>query len=155
MELVIASAIFLVALATFFAGLARNQQSASYATHQNRALDELRHTANVFAKDARQASAVSEVSGSKITMTTTTGDAAAPTTVTYEVVNQDGALHLERREGAATQRFIVDLTDADVFDAGTDLLDDVKTIDLQLTTDVAQHQPVSLSTEVTLRNAGG
>lgn len=155
LELVLASGILLLALASFLFGLSTQQRVSTIAGNRQRALDELRLTANVFAKDARQASAITEATPSRITMRTYVGGSAGLSTVTYEVVTTPRGLDLVRREGEGRRNFVVKLSDATVFAADSPDVADVKTITLDLSTATeASKAPVSLMTEVSLRNVG-
>lgn len=152
LELVLAATLLLMATASFFSTLSATQSSASFATLRQQTLDDLRRTSDVFAKDARQASAVLDgMSPGRVDFLTYVG--GDERVVTYEVVEVDGRLNLERREGTVRRLFVVHLTDASVFDPDSPNPSEVRTIRILLTTQPNPDRPaVDLVTEVALRN---
>jgi hypothetical protein len=115
--------------------------------------------ADTFAKDARHAQSISDNQPNKLVMMTYDGAVSftTPTQVTYEVINEaDGTWTLHRTRGTSTRVFNIRLTTAQVFaynDGSTVPPADVRSIRITVETKLDQrHSPVSLSTEVHLRN---
>lgn len=144
----------LIALAVFLSGLVSTQNTEQFTRLRNEALDDLRLMANTFAKEARQASAVTTNQGSKVVMTTNIN--AVPTTVTWEVVTTAGVSNLRRETSTSTRVFVVRLVSPSIFtynNGAVVLPADVRTVKLGVATKLSQRYPsVSLATEVSLRN---
>ena len=150
-EVSMASSILLISLAVFFGSLTTTQQTTAFAEQRHRAFDQLRITADVFAKDIRQAVSINVATPSLITMETYVNQVV--TTVTYRVVTEAGQRNLKRTQGAATSVFVVKLTDSAVFGYDSDVPNLVRRVRLLLTTiPDTRYGDVSLSTEVALRN---
>ncbi|MGH9285034.1 MAG: hypothetical protein ACRD0M_05055 [Acidimicrobiales bacterium] len=162
----VASAILITALAVFLGALASTQRTANYQGGRNRALDDLRITADVFAKDARHARRVVSGVGDSVTLETYVGGVLKD--VTYTVVTAGGQTNLERVTAASASRlFVIRLTDDSIFrydnEVCTDPLDPTtctlpdpsQTRLIRLHMESLPHPnypPVVLATEVSLRN---
>lgn len=156
-EVMIASAMLLAALTGFFATLASLQRTSAYEQGRTRALDDLRNTADIFAKDARHSLGVISESSTAVTFKTYVGQAGTVKTVTYQVKSNGGELDLQKltqtSSGTATQLFVVKLTSNSIFtyDSATPLL--VRTIGLHMESQPdTRYPPVVLGVEVSLRN---
>ena len=168
-EIMIASAILLVALSSFFAAIASLQRVSSYETGRNRSLDDLRVTASAFAKDARHAVRIASASKSEVTMETYVN--GSPKLVTYRVFGPPENRNLERLEsGGAPRTFVIRLTSESIFtyNPGQVELDppppavpllqlsrpqDVRLVGIRMSSKPTRDDPaVELATEVLLRN---
>ena len=159
-ELMVASAILMIALAGFFASFASLGQTSTYTAGRQRALDDLRITAGVFAKDARHATEIVDFDfsdGTEVVMETFVQGVTKQ--VTYQVVADDddpSKYNLERVElGGSPRLFVIKLTSESIFT--TDNLSDpslIRTIGIHMETQPNEKYPaVVLGTEVALRNA--
>lgn len=154
-EVSIASLVLAIALVAFLTSLVSTQDTEQYTRLRNEALDDLRLMANTFAKEARQATAVTVNDPSRAVMVTQVGGTA--TTVTWEVVTVDGASNLRRTTATSTRVFVIKLADPAVFtynNSATPIpASTVRTVRLELATKLSSRYPaVSLGTEVSLRN---
>lgn len=157
LEVVIASAVLLVALTTVLATLASSQTANAYATAKSQTLDEMRMAVLLFSKEARQASHLDTATPTTVTMRTFIAGSAA--TVTYRLVPASGALALERVQGATVRRFDLELTTASRFQyTPTAVMDPPpakRFTAVRLVLAAAFHpsqRPAELATEVNLRN---
>lgn len=159
-ELSIASAILLLALATFLAALASSQKTQAYADETKDVLDEARQAALAFSKDARQAYEVPFNNSNRVEFRTYVNGSQA--TVVWRV-NEGGNGRLERVQGAVTRVFPVQLVAGSTLGYQDRLIgsppaiapypEHVGTIKLNLAAVVHRaHSPVQLSNEVALRN---
>ena len=154
LEVVVASAVLVVALATFFSVMARLGQTESYALARQRSLDDLRLAADEFSRDARQAVEVISGTPSRLEFDQYVGPAVARTV--WEVfADADGNRHLRRTRAGGTRTFLVALTDQTVFEyrpsAATP--SEIRRVRVFMSTQPLERYPaVNLTTEVTLRN---
>lgn len=162
-EIVVASALLLVALTGFLAALASLNTTSAYQSGRSRSLDDLRITAGRFAKDVRHSAGLISAEDDRVVMSTYVSDSLA--TVTYEVVTSaDGVRNLERTVSTGgSQVFVVKLTDDSIFtfdndeDPGDAVLvtqpSNTRQVGIHMETKPSvRHPAVVLSTEVTLRN---
>lgn len=113
-EVTIASMVLIVALGTFVGALMSGMSTSRYGADRNQALDDLRTTAAVFSKDARQAVSVSTATTSKVVMSTFVG--TVQKTVTWEAVSAgNGEYNLQRTLPTGTKLYVVKLTTNAVF----------------------------------------
>lgn len=155
LELTVASAMLLLVLGVFLGSLVSNQDAEQYTRLRNEALDDLRLMANAFAKEARQATRVTTNGDSRMVMDTSV--AGVTRSVTYEVVaGGAGVRDLRRVQGSSVRVFNVHLTSASVFtynDGGVIPPQDVRSVRISVGTRLSpRYPPVSLTTEVSLRN---
>lgn len=153
--MLVASMIMAVAAAVFLSSLVSTQNTEQYTRLRNEALDDLRLMANTFAKEARQATAVTANDPSRVVMVTRVS--GTPTTVTWEVVTSGGVSNLRRVAGTSTRTFVIKLVSTSVFtynnSATTIPASTVRTVRLDLATKLSSRYPaVSIGTEVSLRN---
>lgn len=162
-EIIVASAILLLALTGFLSSLASLHTTSGYQSGRSRSLDDLRITAGRFAKDIRHSAGLTLAEDSRVVMSTYVNGVLS--TVTYEVVTGgDGVRNLERTVSTGgSQVFVVKLTDDSIFtfDNDEDLGDGVlvtapantRQVGIHMETKPSKRHPaVVLSTEVTLRN---
>ena len=151
----VASMMMAVVAAVFLSSLVSTQNTEQYTRLRNEALDDLRLMANTFAKEARQATAVSTNQSSKVVMVTRVS--GTPTTVTWEVVTSGGVSNLRRVAGTSTRVFVIKLVSTSVFTYNNSTTpipaSTVRTVRLDLATKLSSRYPaVSIGTEVSLRN---
>lgn len=131
-----------------------NNMSA-YQTGRVRALDDLRITAGVFAKDARHAQEVVSAEQNSVEMVTYVQNGVQKV-VRYEVVTDSttGHRNLERTEaGGAPRLFVIRLTDQSIFEFDSADPAAIRNIGLHMETlPSPKYPPVVLETEVSLRN---
>lgn len=152
MEITVASMMLLAALAAMLSSLISVNNTASYQVHRNRALDDLRLTAGIFAKDARHATSIDSATADAITMQTYVNGVLKQ--VRYRVVTTAGETNLERLEVSGSPRlFVIRLTTSSIFTYDNPDPAKVRLIGLHMETKPQpQHPPVVLGTEVSLRN---
>ena len=154
-ELVVASALMLLASGALITILVSMNNMSAYQTGRVRALDDLRITAGVFAKDARHAQEVVEADDNSVEMITYVQNGVQKA-VRYEVVTDaaTGDRNLERTEaGGAPRLFVIRLTDASIFNFDSTDPGSVRNIGLHMETRPStKYPPVVLETEVSLRN---
>lgn len=151
MELTVACAILLAALAVFFGAIASLQQTSAYQSTRSRSLDDLRLTAGIFAKDARHATGVTSIAADKVVMNTYVNGTVTP--VTYEVIVSGAERDLKRTVNGGSQLFVIKLTDASIFSFDSADPATVRRINLHMETQPSTRYPaVVLGTEVSLRN---
>ena len=155
LEVSIASLVLAIAVTVFFSGLISTQNTERYTRLRNEALDDLRLMANVFAKEARQATAVTLNEPHKVVMVTRVNGTA--TSVTWEVVSAAGVSNLRRVAGTSDRTFVIKLVSPAVFSYNNSATpippSSVRTVRLDLATKLSAKYPsVSLGTEVSLRN---
>jgi len=154
LEVMVASAVLLVALATFFSTLARLGQTESYALAHQRSLDDLRLAADSFSRDTRQAARVISGTTSRLEFDQYVGPGLARTV--WEVfTDANGTRNLRRTRGGGTAVFVVALTDQTVFEyrPSSTTPDEIRRVQLFMSTKPLKDYPaVNLTTEVTLRN---
>lgn len=149
----IASAMLLAALVGFFATLASLQRTSAYEQGRTRALDDLRNTADIFAKDARHSLGVIAETPTSVVFKTYVGTSGSVQTVTYRVQSNNGELDLEKVTGTARQLFVVKLTAASIFTYDNAAPSQVRRIGLHMESQPDTHYPpVVLGVEVSLRN---
>lgn len=154
-EVLVASTMMAIAAAAFLASLVSTQNTEQYTRLRNEALDDLRLMANTFAKETRQATAVTTNEPWRVVMVTRVS--GTPTTVTWEVVTSGGVTNLRRVAGPSTRVFVIKLVSPSVFtynNSATPIpASTVRTVRLDLATKLSSRYPaVSLGTEVSLRN---
>ena len=154
-EVIVASLMLAIAAAVFLTSLVSTQNTEQYTRLRNEALDDLRLMANVFAKEARQATAVTTNNPSRVVMWTRVDGTATP--VTWEVVTVGGVSNLRRVTSSSTRVFVIKLVDTAVFTYNSSATQipasTVRTVRLDLATKLSSRYPaVSLGTEVSLRN---
>ena len=151
MEVIITVALLAVVMVPILNTIGRANETARYSYDRNESIDDLRLMMNDVAKDVRQATAVTEVTYSSITVETYID--GTPTTVVWQVPT--GTTQLERTVDGGTARvYVVDLSGYSVttpiFAANED--NTRVTVDLATQPD-ERHPEIRLTTEVELRNA--
>lgn len=153
LELVIAVAVFSIAVGTLFAALDRATKTASYSQRRNESLDDLRLMAAAFSKDARQGIVASTVSPTQFTFATYINGVVSQ--VTWRAVTTGAGDRLERVvDGGLANVYVVDLTTTSVF-SYFDETDptQVNRVRLALATQPDDRfRAVGLTTEVEMRN---
>ena len=154
-ELVVASALMLLASGALITVLVSMNDMSAYQTGRVRALDDLRITAGIFAKDARHAQEVVQADDNSVEMITYVQNGVQKA-VRYEVVTDSttGDRNLERTEaGGAPRLFVIRLTDASIFNFDSTDPASIRNIGLHMETlPSTKYPPVVLETEVSLRN---
>ena len=148
-EVVVASALLLMALAIAVGGLDTQSRTSVYATERSQALDDLRIMSTDFSKDMRAATGATAATSSDLTVRTYIGGSL--TTVRWRAFQN----RLERIAGTATRTYVVDLTTAAVFGFVPDTADPtaVRRVRLTLSTEPdPRYPPVTVETEVEMRN---
>ena len=149
MEVVVASALLLTALAIALAGLDTQARTSAYATQRSQSLDDLRIMSTDFSKDIRAAAGATAASSTDLTVRTHVGDALA--TVRWRAFEN----RLERIAGTSTRTYVVDLVTPAVFGFVPDTSDptSVRRVRLSLSTEPdPRYPPVTVETEVEMRN---
>ena len=151
-EIIITVALLSIVMIPILNTIVRANETARFSFDRNEAIDDLRLMMNDVAKDIRQATEVTAVSTSALTVSTYVDGTAS--TVTWEVPT--GTTQLERTVDGGTARiYVVDLygysNDVPIFAVNADRTS--VTVDLATRPD-ARHPEVRLTTEVELRNAG-
>ena len=160
-ELIIASALLMMAMVSFLATLGSMQKTANYQATRNQALDDLRTTAGVFAKDARHAQLITLARPDEVVMDTYVSGQIK--SVRYQVVMNGAERDLVRIvDGGAERVFVIRLTSASIFsydipqadlDSDPQKASRVRRAQLIMESRPSKsHPPVVLSTEVSLRN---
>lgn len=163
MEVVVASAILVLALATFLGGLDRTSKTEAFTSARQESLDSLRIAATEFARDARAATSITAISTTSVRFIQYLGPGTADTL--WEVyTDADGSKHLRRVRAPGTAQesvrlFLVDLTEETIFlgrptePDGSVLPQNIRRIELHMSTQpLAKYPDVDLTTEVSLRN---
>jgi type II secretory pathway pseudopilin PulG len=148
-EVVVASALLLAALAIALSGLDSQTRQSVYAQQRSEALDDLRLMSTVFAKDVRASAGATAASPSDITIKTYSGGAL--TNVRWRAFGD----RLERTIGGVTSTYVVDLVSTAVFvsvPSGGDPAN-IRRVSLVLSTRPDPRYPaVTVETEVEMRN---
>ena len=155
-EVIITVALIAVVLVPMLTTLVRANETARYTYDRNGAIDDLRVMINDVAKDVRQATAVTSITDTSITVSTYVEGTAV--TVTWRVPT--GTTQLERSVNSGTNRvYVVNLSRLSsgpglpaipVFTANAD--NTRITVDLGTQPD-PRHPELRITTEVELRNA--
>ena len=149
MEVVVASALLLTALAIALAGLDTQARTSAYATQRSQALDDLRIMSTDFSKDMRAAAGATAASSTDLTVRTYVGGSLK--TVRWRAFEN----RLERIAGTSTRTYVVDLVTSAVFGFVPDTADpsSVRRVRLTLSTEPdPRYPPVTVETEVEMRN---
>ena len=150
-EVIVTVALIAVVLVPMLTTLVRANETARYTYDRNGAIDDLRVMINDVAKDLRQATAVTSISDTSVTVSTYVQGTSV--TVTWRVPT--GTTQLERIENSGASRvYVVNLsrlTEIPIFTANAD--DTRITVDLGTQPD-PRHPELRITTEVELRNAG-
>jgi hypothetical protein len=152
LELVMASTLLLVVLATALSGLGSSMQTGRYATERDKSLADLRIMAAVFSKDARQATKVTTASASQVVMDTYVNGTIR--NVTWTAL----AGKLTRTvagAGGENRVYLVDLTTTAVF-SYYDETDPARVTRIRLaiaTRPLKNHPAVEILSDAELRNA--
>jgi hypothetical protein len=148
-EVVVASALLLAALAIALAGLDSQSRTSAYATQRSQSLDDLRIMSTDFSKDIRAAAGATAANSSDLTVRTYVGGSL--TTVRWRAFGN----RLERVAGSATRVYVVDLVTTAVFGFVPDTADptSIRRVRLTLSTEPdPRYPPVTVETEVEMRN---
>ncbi len=149
-ELVVTSAVLLVALAAALSTLGSATRTARFADDRGQALDDLRVMAATFSKDVRQATQATEATPTDLVIDTYLGGTL--TTVTWSA----SATELTRQVGSQTPTvYVIDLTTPNVFSYYGDeaVVSNVNRVRLSLATQPdPNYDPVVLQTDVEMRN---
>jgi hypothetical protein len=148
-EVVVASALLLAALALALSGLDSQSRASAYATQRSQALDDLRIMSTDFSKDMRAAAGATAATSSDLTVRTYIRGSL--TTVRWRAFEN----RLERIAGTSTRTYVVDLTTPAVFGFVPDTTDpaSVRRVRLTLSTEPDPRYPaVTVETEVEMRN---
>lgn len=147
-EVMIASALLLVALVTLLSALSSVTESSVRTADRSASLDQLRLMAANFGKDVRQANRVSAATSSTITLETLVG--GVPSSVRWTATDEQ----LTRTVGSASQVFVIDLTAAEIFSyQGETTPSKIRRVRMSLATQPdPRRPPVALETETEMRN---
>lgn len=147
-EVMIASALLLLVLATLFGALDSVTQSSVRISDRSQALDQLRLMSANFGKDARQSSRLTAATSASVTMDTLVAGVA--TSVTWTAT----AEQLTRTAGSNTQVFVIDLTGPEIFSfQGETTPSKIRRVRMSLATQPdPRRPPVALETETEMRN---
>ena len=148
-EVVVASALLLAALAIALGGLDSQSRTSVYATQRSQALDDLRIMSTDFSKDMRASTGATAASSTDLTVRTYVRGSLA--TVRWRAFEN----RLERIAGTSTRTYVVDLVTSAVFGFVPDTADpsSVRRVRLTLSTEPdPRYPPVTVETEVEMRN---
>jgi hypothetical protein len=148
-EMVVASALLLAALAIALAGLETQSRASVYATERSQALDDLRIMSTDFSKDMRAAAGATAANSTDLTVRTYISGSL--TTVRWRAFDN----RLERMAGTSTRTYVVDLVTPAVFGFVPDTADpaSIRRVRLALSTEPDPRYPaVTVETEVEMRN---
>ena len=152
-ELVITSALLLVAVATALTALSSGFGTSTYATARSKSLDDLRIMAAVFGKDARQAVDVKVATSAVVKMNTYVNGTVKE--VTWSAADD----RLTRTVvGTPTENrvYLVDLTTTAVFSyyGETDAAKVTRVRLSAATQPLGNHPPVEIVSDAEMRNVG-
>lgn len=155
LELVIATSLLVIALGSFVRGLSSTQRMASFASTRQVTLDELRLTADRFAKDVRRATRVTEdPTSTRFAFEVEHHGRQVP--VVYEVVDEAGVPTLRRSFGDGEKVVVSHLVDRNVFTPNSDHAADVCEVAISLATQPhPSHPAVEIHASANLRNTAG
>ena len=155
-EVLVASALLMVALGIALSSLDSQTRTASYSQQRSESLDDLRFMATTFARDVRASTGATAATASDLTIRTYTGGTASVAGTTTTVRWRAFGDRLERTTGGATRTFVVDLVSPAVFSYVPDTAVDpatVRRVAISLGTEPDPRFPVvTLETEVEMRN---
>ena len=149
-EMVVASTILLLAVAAVLGGLDSSTRTARFADDRSQALDDMRIMTVDFGRDVRQATEATSISTSELALNTYVGG-----TLTQVTWRATGSRLTRTVSGGNERLYLIDLVTSAVFSySGVVDPRDVARVRLTLATRPdARYEPVSVETDVEMRNA--